>query len=31
MDQIIIQDLSIYAKHGVYMEENSFWSLSIWT
>lgn len=22
MDQIIIQDLSIYAKHGVYMEEN---------
>ena len=22
MDQIIIQDLSIYAKHGVYTEEN---------
>ena len=22
MDQIIIQDLSIYAKHGVYREEN---------
>ncbi len=22
MDQIMIQDLSIYAKHGVYMEEN---------